>query len=253
MPPSVWGYRLILCRQSTMLILGPAMQVLPNIYQITTRGVNIILIAEQELTLIDTGFSGSLSRIANFVSRLGRSVSELSLIIITHNHLDHVGGLPELRRATSAIAAVHKADLAETEDQLPYHGLVRKMLHVPPIPLLMPLVYTRPGEVGIHLEGGEVLSPLGGLEVIPTPGHTPGSISLFSAREKLLIVGDTLNNRLPNLRLPPKSVSSDLSQVMASIKRLARLEFDTLCFGHGRPIVGGASVRVRELLKRRGL
>ncbi len=61
-------------------------------------GVNVILIAEKELTLVDTAFHGSSTRIVDFIHSLGRSVEEISLIIITHNHFDHVGGLDELRR-----------------------------------------------------------------------------------------------------------------------------------------------------------
>jgi glyoxylase-like metal-dependent hydrolase (beta-lactamase superfamily II) len=234
------------------LTTGGDMQVLPNVHQLTLRGVNVILIAEEELTLIDTGFRGSLGRITDFINRLGRSLDELGLIILTHNHLDHCGGLPELTAATSARVAAHRADLSDTEAGLPYHGFVRKMLNVPPIPLIQPLVYARHGDVGLKLDGGEVLPPLGGLQVIHTPGHTPGSISLFSAREKLLIVGDTLNNRLPRLRLPPANVSMDLSQLKGSLKQLTEFDFETLCFGHGRPIIGGAWDRLRRFLARAG-
>lgn len=229
------------------------MQVIPDVHQITIRDVNIILIIEEQLTLVDTGFRGSSSKIADFISLLGRSIQEVSLIIITHNHLDHVGGLPKLRKITSAKVAVHNADLSEGEGQLPYPGITRKLLHIPPISILRPLVYAKPSEVDIQLKGGEVLNSLGGLEVIHTPGHTPGSISLFSRGKKLLIVGDAINSRLPNLRLPPKSISSDLSQAIASIKRLAQLDFETLCCGHGRPIIGGASDRVRDWIEKQGL
>ena len=229
------------------------MKILSDVHQLTIRGVNLILIAEKELTLIDTGFRGSLPAICRFLDRLGRSIKEISLIIITHNHLDHAGGLPELMRAAPARVAVHRADLSDTEEGLPYHGIVRRLLHVPPVTFFRPLVYARPGEVDLKLEGGETFSPLGGLKVIHTPGHTPGSISLFAARKQLLIVGDTLNNRFINLRLPPKNVSSDLKQAVDSIERLARLDFDTLCLGHGRPILKGAAARVRELLRKRGL
>jgi len=229
------------------------MQVIPEVHQITIRSTNIFLIVEEKLTLVDTGFRGSAGKIADYISRLGRSIKELDLIIITHNHLDHVGGLPELRKMTPAKVAVGKADLSESESGLPYPRCYLKLMHIPPIAIFRPLVYAKPSEVDIHLVGGEVLSPLSGLEVIHTPGHTPGSISLFSPKKKLLIVGDTLNNRLKALRLPPKDISSNLPQAIDSVKRLAQIEFDILCCGHGKPIIGGASARVRDWIERKGL
>lgn len=229
------------------------MQVIPEVHQITIRSTNIFLIVEEKLTLVDTGFRGSAGKIADYISRLGRSIKELDLIIITHNHLDHVGGLPELRKMTPAKVAVGKADLSESESGLPYPRCYLKLMHIPPIAIFRPLVYAKPSEVDIHLVGGEVLSPLSGLEVIQTPGHTPGSISLFSPKKKLLIVGDTLNNRLKALRLPPKDISSNLPQAIDSVKRLAQIDFDILCCGHGKPIIGGASARVRDWIERKGL
>jgi len=229
------------------------MQVIPEVHQITIRSTNIFLIVEEKLTLVDTGFCGSAGKIADYINRLGRSIKELGLIIITHNHLDHVGGLPELRKMTPAKVAVGKADLSESESGLPYPRCYLKLMHIPPIAIFRPLVYAKPSEVDIHLVGGEVLSPLSGLEVIQTPGHTPGSISLFSPKKKLLIVGDTLNNRLKALRLPPKDISSNLPQAIDSVKRLAQIDFDILCCGHGKPIIGGASARVRDWIERKGL
>ena len=226
------------------------MEVIPKVHQITHRGVNIILIAEEELTLIDTGFRGSPPRIISFIHRLGRSVDEISLIIITHNHLDHVGGLAELKKLTRAKVAAHKADISDSENQLPYPRLGRRLLHIPPFSILRPLLYAKPSDIDIQLEGGEVISPLGGLKAIHTPGHTPGSISLFSPQKKLLIVGDTLNNRYRNPRLPPKFVSTDLTQAIDSVKRIARLDFDILCFGHGKPLTKDASAKVGELIKK---
>ena len=226
------------------------MEIIPKVYQITYRSTNIILIAEEGLTLVDTGFRGSHPRIISFIQSLGRSVEDISLIIITHNHLDHVGGLIELKKLTRAKVAAHKADLNDSENQLPYPKIARKLLHIPPFSILRPLIYAKPGDIDIQLEGGEVLSPLGGLEVIHTPGHTPGSISLFSPQKKLLIVGDALNNRRQNLRLPPKFVSTDLTQAVDSVKRIAQLDFDILCFGHGKPLTRDASTRVRDLIKK---
>jgi len=225
-------------------------EIIPHVYQITSRSVNIILIAEEELTLIDTGFRGSSPQIISFIHSLGRSAREITLIIITHNHLDHVGGLAELRRFTTAKVAAHKADISESESQLPYGKVARKLLHIPPFSIFRPFVYAKPSDVDIQLEGGELLSPLGGLKVIHTPGHTPGSISLLSTQKKLLIVGDALNGRHKTIRLPPKMVSTDLTQAIDSVKQIAQLDFDILCFGHGRPLTKDASDKMRDLVKK---
>ena len=181
---------------------------------------------------------------------MGRSVEEISLIILTHSHLDHIGGLAELKRFTPAKVAVHKADISDNMSQLPYPGVMRKLLSISPLFALRSGFSVKPGEVDIQLEGGEVLEPLGGLEVIHPPGHTLGSISLFSPRKRLLIVGDTINNRHKTLRFPPKMVSADLGQVADSVKGLARLDFDILCFGHGQPLTMDARTKIQELIEK---
>jgi len=72
-------------------------EIIPNVYQLSIRAVNVIVIAEERLTLVDTGLYGSSAQIVDFISHLGRSVEEIGLIIITHNHFDHIGGLAELK------------------------------------------------------------------------------------------------------------------------------------------------------------
>jgi len=156
--------------------------------------------------------------------------------------------LAELKQFTPAKVVLHKADISEGEGRLPLPPLGEKLLRIPPFPRLKPLIYVQPDQVDIPVEGGEVFSPLGGLEVIHTPGHTPGSISLFSPQKKLLMVGDALNRFYRNIRLPPKMVSTDLPQAIDSVKRIARLDFDILCFGHGKPITTDASARVKQLI-----
>jgi len=225
-----------------------AMKILPDIYQITLRGVNLFVIAEEKLTLIDTGFRGSLPGISRYLGKIGRSVDEISLIIATHNHLDHIGGMPEIKEASGAKVAVHSADLGNSLDELPYHGIVRQALKVPPVRLLRPLVFARPGDVDFKLEGGEVLKPLGGLEVIHTPGHTPGSISLYSKKHKLLFVGDAINNRFIKMRYPSKAVSINLDEAVKSVEKLAELDFENICFGHGRLVLGDARWRLKKEL-----
>jgi len=227
------------------------MEVIPGVHQMTVRSANIFLIVEEEITIVDTGFRGSAKRIIRAIRNLSRSPEEISLIIITHNHLDHIGGLPGLRSFTSAKVAMHRADLSYSRNGLPYPGYFKNLMKIPFVSVFWPMAYAKPNDVDIQLEGGEVLPPLGGLEVIHTPGHTPGSISLFAPKRSLLIVGDTINSSHRDLWLTPKSISSDVSQARESVKQLARLDFDILCCGHGKPIVGGASARLRGWIERK--
>ncbi len=235
------------------ITLTHTLEIIPHVYQLVIRGVNIILIAEEELTLIDTGFRGSSTQITSFIRSLGRSAEEVSLIIITHNHFDHVGGLAELKKLTKAKVAAHRADMGDTEGQAPYPGVTRRLLRLPPFSALRSVFLLQPSEVDIQLAGGEVFKPLGGLKVVHTPGHTPGSVSLFSPQNKLLIVGDALNKGHQTLHLPPRMVSADLTQAIDSIKGIAQLDFDILCFGHGRPLTEDVRSKMQDLVEKNKL
>lgn len=222
-----------------------ALEVIPHVYQLTIRGTNVILIVEKKLTLIDTGFPGSSARITDFIRSLGRSVEEIGLIIVTHHHFDHAGGLAELRKLTRAKVAAHRADIGDIEEPLSYPGIMRRLLRIPLLSALRSVFFIRDNDDDIKLVGGEILEPLGGLRVVHTPGHTAGSISLFSPANKLLIVGDALNKRH---WLPPKKASADLAQALTSIEKMSRLDFEILCFGHGQPLTGDVRVKMQHFL-----
>ncbi|MEK7354396.1 MAG: MBL fold metallo-hydrolase [Chloroflexota bacterium] len=200
----------------------------PDIYQITVRGANVLLVVEEKLTIIDTGHRGSAPQIVDCIQQLGRKPEEISLIILTHNHIDHVGGLAELKQMTQARVAIHKTDIGERNN----------------------LPSARAEDIDIRLEGGEVLDLLGGLEIIHTPGHTPGSISLFSAKNRLLIVGDALRKRRDNLDMPFRTASFDLRQAVDSIRKMSLLDSDILCFGHGLPLADDVQGKLQDLAAR---
>ena len=224
-------------------------EITPNAHQLTIRGANVILIVEKELTLIDTGIRGSSPHIIDFIHHLGRSPEEISLIILTHNHIDHMGGLAELKQLTSAKVAIHKADIGERKNPPPADSRYR--LPLDQLSSTLRSVFSvKFSDIDIQLEDGEVLKPLGGLEVIHTPGHTQGSISLFSRQNKLLIVGDALRKRRKTLHLPPKMASSDLTQALDSVKRIAQLDFGILCFGHGLPLSDDVHTKLQDLIEK---
>jgi glyoxylase-like metal-dependent hydrolase (beta-lactamase superfamily II) len=100
-----------------------------------------------------------------------------------------------------------------------------------------------------QVEDGEELPVGSGIRVVHTPGHTPGHISLLMPSRRLLFVGDAAAN-LMGLRESPALFTEDVEQARASIRKLADLEFDTACFGHGRVLRGEANLRFRRLVER---
>jgi glyoxylase-like metal-dependent hydrolase (beta-lactamase superfamily II) len=225
-------------------------RIVPDVYQLTYRAVNVFLIAEEKLTLIDTGYHAAAPRIIDCIYSLGRRPAELNLIILTHCHLDHTGSMRELKKVTGARIACHIADIMKEDKPLPYPQPVQRALN---LPLFSPL-RSRWGiaahEVDIKLKGGEELPRLGGMIVVHTPGHTPGSICLFSPNFKLLFSGDTLTRKGERIVPVRRSVSLDTAQVLSSVKILAGLDFEKVCFGHHQPVMSHGHDRMLEWLER---
>jgi len=223
-----------------------AVEVLPGLYQVRTKGSKAYLIVEDDITLIDAGSIGSGSRILKAVEELGRSPSDIKHIVITHYHLDHVGGLPEIQEYVPAKTGVHLAEAPhiESESVLPNpftHPLLAKICE----PYLR---WNDPGaaRVDVILDDGDELPALGGMRIVHAPGHTAGSISLYFPNRGLLLVGDAMQYKFGRLMLPSRLFTQDMPAASASIQKLAALDFETLCFSHFRPILEGADKRVRE-------
>ncbi len=226
-----------------------------NIYQISAvsgRGLwggNVFLLTERKLTLVDTGYKGGAGRIISEVSRLGYAPSDIANIVITHHHADHVGNLSELKLASQATVFAHPADVPYIDGSLPQPGPARpRWLGRLPAPLLR-LWSAQPAAVDILVKDGDKLPILGGTKVLHTPGHTPGSICLFIKPERLIIAGDVLNNRL-GLGLPSKAFSTDMTQNIRAIKRLAALDLKLACFGHGPPLTHDAGAAILNFAQR---
>src|SRR5438094_3685161 len=100
--------------------------------------------------------------------------------------------------------------------------------------------------VDVLLDDGQKID---GLEVIFTPGHTRGSISLLDPSRSLLIAGDAARNE-SGLGPMDDRYNVDPKQHRESIKKLAKLHLDNSIFGHGAPIKGGASSKFTDLAKR---
>lgn len=225
-------------------------EVVPGVFLLVNRGVNKVLIVEEQLTLVDCGLPGGSRQLVDLIDSLGRSVAEISLIIITHNHIDHIGGLAELKEMTGATVAIHRDGILDTGDDAPYPGAIRRLLKVPLLADMRRRFLLSPDDADRLLEDGVVLPPLGGLRVVHTPGHTPCSISLYSPRHKLLLVSDALVRSRNNPQFPHRMVSSNFTIALDSIKKMAQLDVDILCFGHGRPLMADVPRKMQDLVRK---
>jgi len=212
-------------------------------------GANAYLLVDDGLTLVDTGFFGSASRILKQIEELGYLPSDIKRIIITHHHADHVGSLAALKKVTQAEVIAHPADAPYIDGSLPQPGPARPQWLGKFLSRSGWLWATEPVAVDTLVNYDDELPILGGIKILHTPGHTPGSICLYLQSKKLLIAGDLLAHRF-GLRLPSRAFTVDIDQEIQSVRRIANLEFDVICFGHGSPITHQAHQAVADFADR---
>lgn len=143
-------------------------------------------VSEREICLIDAGVSGSAPSLLAMIRNAGVNPGEISALILTHSHPDHIGGALAIQKATGCIVAAHPAERAWIEDP-------EVQARERPIPGFSMLVV---GAVTVDrlLDDGDGVG-IGrsrSLAVIHTPGHSPGSLSLFLQDEGVLFSGDAI-------------------------------------------------------------
>ena len=178
----------------------------------------IYLINLGELILIDTGAGWSVDKIINNINKLGLSSKDLNKVILTHCHIDHIGGVPEIKKRFGSKIYIHKLDAPplETGDQI-LTAASWYQTTFPPTPV--DVKFNLPEEV---LTIGEQK-----IVCLHTPGHTPGSISIYLDKEgKRILFGQDLHGPLLS------EFGSNLEDYGRSTKKLLDLDADILCEGH---------------------
>jgi glyoxylase-like metal-dependent hydrolase (beta-lactamase superfamily II) len=178
----------------------------------------IYLINLGELILIDTGAGWSVDKIINNIQKLGLSSKDLNKVILTHCHIDHIGGVPEIKKRFGSKIYIHKLDAPplETGDQI-LTAASWYQTTFPPTPV--DVKFNLPEEV---LTIGEQK-----IVCLHTPGHTPGSICIYLDKDgKRILFGQDLHGPLL------EEFGSNLEDYGRSTKKLLELEADILCEGH---------------------
>ena len=201
------------------------LEICPQVYQVGGGGLShpqdccvYLVEADNSLVLIDAGAGKGTARILENIAQCGFSPANVSHILVTHGHIDHIGGLQELQAQTEAEVVAHERELDAIEKGNPrltaafWYG-----------------VKYRPVKVDrVIKQDGETLA-LGNTEFVflHTPGHTPGSLSILCRCGGLKVLfGQDIHGPFS------KVWGSDIKEWRRSMQRLLELEADILCEGH---------------------
>ncbi|OGO52132.1 MAG: hypothetical protein A2148_12540 [Chloroflexi bacterium RBG_16_68_14] len=227
------------------------MEIIPGIYAINTHRLGRAYLYREadKLTLIDTGLTGRSADVSAAIEQVGR-VEDVRQVIITHWHVDHTGSLAEVAERSGAQVLVHTLDAPIVRGERAGPGPQGAWRYLGPLfeRVGKPALPTR---VDRELSDGDEIDLDGGARILHVPGHTAGSIAVYVPGRRLLFAGDAMANVF-GLRPPIGVLTEDKVQARASIRKLAELDFDIACFGHGRPLDRDASRAVRRLAERLG-
>ncbi len=178
----------------------------------------IYLINLEELILIDTGAGWSVDKIIKNIEKLGFDCTDLSKILLTHCHIDHIGGVPEIKKRFRPKIFIHKLDAPPLENGDPILTAASwYQTTFPPTPV--DVKFNEPGEI---LTVGDKK-----LVCLHTPGHTPGSICIYMDKDgKRILFGQDLHGPLL------EEFGSNIEDYGRSTKKLLNLDADILCEGH---------------------
>lgn len=225
------------------------MEIARNVHQVRMLGADAFLLADDRLTLIDAGMVGSRLALERYLRRIGRGLDELERIVCTHGHPDHIGGVGELVRGRDDITVlIHPEDIAGLQRPL-REALDRAEPRAERRGRLIQYLTRTPTDpVPIH--DGEVVPVLGGLRVVHTPGHTPGSVCLYLERERIVFTGDVLQVIAGALTYASAFFSHDHAEARMSVERLAALDVSTIALAHYPPWRDHPNDTLRELAER---
>lgn len=215
--------------------------------------VNPVLIYnEEEAVLVDTDYPGRYEGLKKAIEKY-IDINKLKTIIMTHHDIDHVGGVKEFKELLG-----DKVKVLATEIEAEYISGKTTPIKLANLEKVknsldeakkgfyemlkagFPRSYTNVDEI---IKPGDILNLAGAkIEVIGTPGHTPGHICLYIAKDKTLITGDTFMNNGGDLDIVSDVYNNDPKEARESLKKLKELDIERICCYHGGLYVGKPNI-----------
>jgi glyoxylase-like metal-dependent hydrolase (beta-lactamase superfamily II) len=200
-------------------------------YQFENRELTVHPVAvetDRGVILVDAGLPGSTDRIRNAFAEADLSFSTVADVVLTHQDGDHAGGCKEVVAETGATVFAHR-------EAVPFVDGRKPPVKGDPA--------DRPPAVGVDVElvdGVRFRTEAGPMEVLHTPGHAPGHVSLFFPDPGLLVAGDALTVADGELSGPDPQFTPDLDRASESVGTLAELGVETTLCYHGGYVEAGS-------------
>lgn len=220
----------------------------PTVIPIPLGFVFAFLVRGEKDILVDAGAEGASARLISALRSLGVDPASLSLVLITHGHPDHFGGLPGLLPRLRCPVAIHELDAealrsGRSSAGTPVGTFARILMRA----AAAMMARATPSQPSITFSGSLDLRPYG-IEgsAEHTPGHTPGSVSLILSNGEA-IIADLLRGSMRAAAQPRwPLVADDLTEVRRSVARVLDQRPRKLWTSHGGPLAADA---IRAFLK----
>lgn len=220
----------------------------------------VILADPTDTVLIDCGYPGFLPSIEEQAEENGISLHSLTAVLISHHDYDHYGALAELKAKSPHIRVL------SSEEDADYICGRKKSLRLQQAERIYEslsaeekeeaekfqsrLEAVTPADVDATVRDGDVLPWCGGAEIIATPGHMPGHLSVYIKKHKTLITGDALIAIHGRLRIANPSYSLDIAEAKRSVAKLLAYDIETFICYHGGMVHTSLSHRMHRHLLR---
>ncbi|MFP3854324.1 MAG: MBL fold metallo-hydrolase [Anaerolineales bacterium] len=194
--------------------------------------------------LVDSGPPPRSDQVVAAVAR-ATGGQGIRIVLLTHAHPDHAGGLAALRAAWNPAILCHQDEVPFITGESSYRQLEAGGMAFRFGRWLIPKPSTRI-PVARDLVGGQSVE---GMAAISLPGHTPGQVGYLHPVDSAMICGDAIGNQRNKIQPPQPFWTHDPVQARASMKRLGELDYDHLLPSHGPAIIGQAQEAVSRFLR----
>ncbi|MEU0544374.1 MBL fold metallo-hydrolase [Nocardia sp. NPDC005978] len=226
-------------------------QVSDSVYVVAGTNVNWALVTDGSgVTVVDAGYPSDSADVLDSVRQIGHSLDDVAAVLITHAHLDHIGGVPALIASTGAPVYTGAEEVR--------HAKREYLQQITPLSMVKQLATGRGrgwvahtlvairGHIGMKIpeavaaDAATLAALPGGIVAVPTPGHTSGHTAYLMPAEGVLFTGDALVTGHPLVcatgpQLLPKVFNHDESETLDTAIGLATQPAKVLVPGHGSP------------------